>query len=269
LATRSISYIAVDLDGCIRGEGRNLLPKEHYLAQHMLARYIEQANLGNVPHLGGCTGRDVISAETAFLGLVLPNSWTLFEGGARAINFATGQALVNPCITPEKKWALKEVREKLLPSAVLNPRLSLYKGKKDYVVTFEWAQDIHPEDQESEYRDFSDALRNLGLKDILSLSVSSIALDVGVVDKGEGIVWIAEMMEIDPSEIVGIGDSGGDVPFLRKVGHPAAVANATDECRNVAEFVAIGSYATGVWEIIRHYLSEADISISFLEPAVS
>ncbi len=49
-------------------------------------------------------------------------------------------------------------------------------------------------------------------------------------------VW-REMMRLDKSEVVAMGDSGNDIPAFNAVGFKVAVNNATDELKSLADYV--------------------------------
>lgn len=56
-------------------------------------------------------------------------------------------------------------------------------------------------------------------------------------NKRDGIRMLCDAMNIDPSDVAYIGDSSGDIPGLRLVGHPFAPQNAIDGVKEVANTV--------------------------------
>lgn len=54
------------------------------------------------------------------------------------------------------------------------------------------------------------------------------------INKGSGITWLSNMLNIPLHQIAYIGDSSGDIPALKKVGRPFAPLNADDSVKNVA-----------------------------------
>lgn len=60
------------------------------------------------------------------------------------------------------------------------------------------------------------------------------------VDKGLGLRWLAEELELPLSQVAGIGDSPGDLAWLSLCGRSSAPANAEDRVRvrvdEVSEF---------------------------------
>ncbi|MCK9440986.1 MAG: phosphoglycolate phosphatase [Methanothrix sp.] len=75
------------------------------------------------------------------------------------------------------------------------------------------------------------------------------------VDKGTGLVRIAERMKIDLSEFAAIGDSNSDLPMYRLAGFRASVGNAIPELKQISDYVAKAEYGNGFAEII-NYMNE-------------
>mgnify|MGYP006287719857 CR=1 FL=1 len=71
------------------------------------------------------------------------------------------------------------------------------------------------------------------------------------VDKGTGLVAVAEGMGRDPGEFVAVGDSENDAPMFELVGRSVAVANADETATAAADFVTEGAFADGFFEAIR------------------
>jgi phosphoglycolate phosphatase (TIGR01487 family) len=70
------------------------------------------------------------------------------------------------------------------------------------------------------------------------------------VDKGQGLVAVADRLGFDPSEFVAIGDSENDVGTFDRAGVSYAVANADETAREAAEFVTEASYSRGFIEAV-------------------
>ncbi|MDR1532728.1 MAG: Cof-type HAD-IIB family hydrolase [Clostridiales bacterium] len=73
--------------------------------------------------------------------------------------------------------------------------------------------------------------------------------------KGEGLKFLAEYLQLDPSEIIAVGDQDNDISMLRAAGLGVAVANATDAVKNAADCVtrAINSECA-LCEVIEKFL---------------
>ncbi len=55
--------------------------------------------------------------------------------------------------------------------------------------------------------------------------------------KGEGVLHLASILGIEKSKVIGIGDAGNDYELVRQAGIGVAVANATDELKEIADWV--------------------------------
>lgn len=58
------------------------------------------------------------------------------------------------------------------------------------------------------------------------------------VDKGSGLLRLCEMLHIDPSRVLAIGDSDNDIPMLKAAGFAVAMGNAAPHVKAVADWVA-------------------------------
>jgi phosphoglycolate phosphatase (TIGR01487 family) len=72
------------------------------------------------------------------------------------------------------------------------------------------------------------------------------------VDKGTGLIRIAERMHIDLSEFAAIGDSNGDLPMYRLAGFRASVGNASPALKLISDYVAKAEYGNGFAEIVNY-----------------
>ncbi|MDZ7687661.1 MAG: phosphoglycolate phosphatase [Halobacteriales archaeon] len=70
------------------------------------------------------------------------------------------------------------------------------------------------------------------------------------VDKGQGLVAVAETLGLEPSEFVAVGDSENDVHTFEVAGTSYAVGNADDAAREAADHVTETSYARGFVEAV-------------------
>lgn len=78
------------------------------------------------------------------------------------------------------------------------------------------------------------------------------------INKGTGLIKVAELMGLEPKDFVAIGDSVNDVEILEVAGFGVAVGNADLFLKNIADFTATSSYGAGAAESI-NYLREHDL----------
>ena len=76
------------------------------------------------------------------------------------------------------------------------------------------------------------------------------------VNKGTGLVRIAERMGIALKEFAAIGDSLSDVAMFELAGFRAAVQNSNIELKEISDYVARTKYGNGFAEIIEYMIQE-------------
>lgn len=72
------------------------------------------------------------------------------------------------------------------------------------------------------------------------------------VDKGTGLKRISERMGLLPSDFAAIGDSNSDIPMYRLAGYRASVGNASEELKEISDYVSTASFGDGFAEIVDH-----------------
>jgi hypothetical protein len=70
------------------------------------------------------------------------------------------------------------------------------------------------------------------------------------VDKGRGLLAVAEDLGRAPETFVAVGDSENDAPLFERAGRSVAVANADDRARAAADHVTTASHADGFLEAV-------------------
>jgi HAD superfamily hydrolase (TIGR01484 family) len=88
-------------------------------------------------------------------------------------------------------------------------------------------------------------------------SAGGIDITPAKIDKAVACRELAEKIDIDLNQSIAIGDSGGDLPLLKIVGHPACPANAFPSVQEIVNeksgFIAKAMFGMGVVEILEHY----------------
>ena len=97
-----------------------------------------------------------------------------------------------------------------------------------------------------------------GLTDGLDVVYSSnryLEFNAPGINKGAGLLKLAELLGIPADETMAIGDNSNDVPMIRAAGLGVAVANASEEARAAAGYVcADDNDAGGVAEAIERFV---------------
>ncbi|MDX9799916.1 MAG: HAD hydrolase family protein [Spirochaetia bacterium] len=71
--------------------------------------------------------------------------------------------------------------------------------------------------------------------------------------KGKGIDFLSRECGVLLENILGVGDSDVDIPFMAKTGFSAAPSNAGDEVKKTAAYVSDKSLAEGLEDILDHF----------------
>ena len=74
--------------------------------------------------------------------------------------------------------------------------------------------------------------------------------------KGNALKHLSDYLGIGMGEIAAVGDERNDLSMLRNAGFGAAVANANDDLKKLADYVAEGSFHRGLEEVIRKILED-------------
>jgi Cof subfamily protein (haloacid dehalogenase superfamily) len=72
-------------------------------------------------------------------------------------------------------------------------------------------------------------------------------------DKGTALAWLAERLGIRREETLALGDSGNDTAMVAWAGVGVAMGNATDEVKQVAQYVAPTIFEDGAAEAIERF----------------
>ena len=76
------------------------------------------------------------------------------------------------------------------------------------------------------------------------------------VDKGSGFMEALKMLEVNVNDAIAIGDSETDIPLFKAVKNNIAVANSTENLKNLAKIVTTKKSGEGVLEGLDIMLSE-------------
>jgi hypothetical protein len=76
------------------------------------------------------------------------------------------------------------------------------------------------------------------------------------IDKGSGFMEALKMLEVNVNDAIAIGDSETDVPLFKAVKNNIAVANSTENLKNLAKIVTTKKSGEGVLEGLDIMLSE-------------
>ncbi len=79
------------------------------------------------------------------------------------------------------------------------------------------------------------------------------------INKGTGLMKMAELMGLKTSDFIAIGDSVNDLEMLEEAGFAIAVGNADDFLKDAADYVSTATYGDGTAEAVDFLLSKGMI----------
>jgi hydroxymethylpyrimidine pyrophosphatase-like HAD family hydrolase len=79
------------------------------------------------------------------------------------------------------------------------------------------------------------------------------------IDKASGLTAALNRLEIQASQVVGIGDAENDFSFLRRCGFSVAVANAIESLKNQVDHVTLLEDGAGASKIIEQVIAGSEL----------
>ncbi|HED53053.1 MAG TPA: hypothetical protein ENJ00_02485 [Phycisphaerales bacterium] len=241
--------IVCDIDGCLCSEDGSALDLD---ALARIRRFNKQArDLRDRPALTLCSGRPIgfVEAMTRLIGnSTLP---AVAEMGAYLYFPDTTRSELDPAITPACLAGVAGLTAYF--EQELRPRgVTMQPGKSASVTLWHertalLRDEIMPlvvERCEAEGWPFR-----------VSMSWFYINCDLAHISKASGIERFKAHSGISGDRLVGIGDTSSDLAIREQVAYFCCPANAIDEVKAVADFVASRPEAEGVIEILEHLMS--------------
>jgi len=72
--------------------------------------------------------------------------------------------------------------------------------------------------------------------------------------KQHGILEVAEILDIETHEIIGIGEGYNDFPLLMACGFKVAMGNAVSDLKEIADYIAPTVHKDGVAHVIEKFI---------------
>ncbi len=230
-----------DIEGCLSpGKGKPLSLEPLFKIKDIISSDLN----GN---FSLCTGRSQPFVEVfcQLLNLSMP---CICENGSYLYDPSKDEVYVSPLINKQQMQRIREV-PKMLEN---NLNSGDYKAEpgKDICVS------LNPTtNNDNAISSLYEKVMNVVDLENFNVTHSASAVDITPVgiNKASGVEFLSRYCEIDINDMVGVGDSKGDLPFLNLVGKSAAPANATKEVKEVVDFVSNLDEAYGALEIIGKY----------------
>jgi HAD superfamily hydrolase (TIGR01484 family) len=241
---KSIQLVVLDIDGVLTdGESQ---PLDLAMFQ-LLAGMNEAAQRdSNLPAVTLCSGRPAAYVEVLMQAIAgfLPG---LYENGAGLFVPHPYGFRRHPQLADEEGF--REVRDRLETEMVKNGVAFIQPGKVHSLTLF--AEDASKTSLLRKQAE--DALGTLVEKVELTYSSSCLNVLPRGMDKGKGLEFLAKTLDLGLENMLGVGDSDIDLPFLAIIGHRAAPANANSEVKQLVDYVSPEATSKGLHDILQHY----------------
>jgi len=239
-----IRLIVFDIDGVLtQREDRafDLPLLEHLTEMNRTAR-----DDPSRPAVTLCTGRPAAYVE-AVLRAIDGCAPAVFENGAGLYLPESYRFLPHPMLGGRSGFQAVQQR---LDQALVRTGQAFFQPGKEYSLSI-LAHD--PAGTDALYDLALDALGPLS--ETVDLVYSAACLNVlpRGVHKGKGIEFLASQTDYTLGEMLGVGDSDVDLPFLTIVGYSAAPANANRQVKQLVGYVAPRPAADGVRDILDRF----------------
>jgi len=240
-----IRLIVLDIDGVVtRGEAQ---PLDLDLLSLLAAMNRRASSNSEHPAVTLCSGRPAPYVEV-LLQAIDGHLPAIYENGAGLYHPIGYQFTPHPDIRFITD-RFQAVQERIQVGLVASGKVDIQPGKVHSLSLFARAPV-----ETSHLRELAAAA--LGpLAESVDLVYSTSCLNVlpRGIDKGKGLAFLAEAIGLPVENMLGVGDSDVDLPFLIRVGHSAAPANANSAVREMVDFVATRPDGEGVREILQHF----------------
>ena len=253
-ANKKVRLIVSDIEGCL-----NLDEHTYDLEALSWIRTANQlARVDNpIPFITVCSGRQHAFVEviTQLIAGTLPS---VFENGCglyfptRSLyeEYAWHPLLNQPGVLPQ----FAQVQQKIREAVIASNQARRVPGKEIMLSL----HPVPPVEVEDVYSIVTETLAKNQLDASITRSASAVDITPAGIDKATGVRWLVAlegMLAVELANVAGIGDSVGDMPFLRIVGFSAAPANASEQVKGLVEYCSAWADGQGVADIIRHCIT--------------
>ena len=143
------------------------------------------------------------------------------------------------------EWQVKIVRDMRTPIDDVYHELSTKKGVQK--------MQIYTKDSELRLK-LLEALPVVFPKLLFTSSIiNNIEINDPSANKGAGLKFIADMLNIPMSDTIAFGDGSNDIYMIRDAGIGVAMANAIDEIKDAADYITLSCDENGVAEGIKKF----------------
>ncbi|HSM72597.1 MAG TPA: HAD-IIB family hydrolase [Anaerolineales bacterium] len=244
LNNKLIRLLVFDIDGVLtKGEGK---PLDLELLKDLAL--INQAARKDpaLPAVTLCTGRPASYVEV-MLQAIDGHLPAIFENGAGLYIPSDYKFLPHPNL--QNRSEMRRIRQRL-EETLVKEGTAYFQPGKEYTLSLFSTDPANKDKLHDQTRDV------LGMfKGTFDFASSSSCLNIlpRNIHKGSGIEFLCNQTGYNPSEMLGVGDSGVDIQFLSLVGFSAAPANADKDIKKIVQYISPYQTGEGVRDILKHF----------------
>ncbi|HRX53190.1 MAG TPA: HAD family hydrolase [Verrucomicrobiales bacterium] len=243
-----IQLIVADIEGVILPAHRGMINPGD---MSPIVDYCRQALVDNrLPPLVFCTGRQIpyLECVAQLMNAFFPGFPSIAENGSFLYDVARNEVFINPRITDRSRGILNAVKKRT------DEFIAISGARKEYGK--EVCISLNPPagcSISAFYKEIGCELEDFAEEINITHSASAVDITPNGIDKASGLRFLSQKTAIPVTAMLGIGDTLGDLPFLKVVGVPTGPANASVDVQNIAHFISSTEGPVGVAEILRRY----------------
>jgi hydroxymethylpyrimidine pyrophosphatase-like HAD family hydrolase len=211
-----------------------------------------------IPFITVCSGRQhaFVEAITQIISGTLP---AIFENGC-GLYFPTRSLYEeyawHPLLSqPEILSQFMKAKQKIGEEAIASTHARRVPGKEIMLSL----HPVPPMEVKDVYSIVTETLTKSHLAASITRSASAVDITPTGIDKAAGVRWLLDTLKgvfpVKLANVAGVGDSVGDMSFLRIVGFSASPVNASEQVKSLVDYCSPWADGRGVADIIRHCIT--------------
>jgi len=247
--TAKYRLLALDMDGTLLNDEQIITPAT--------VKWIQKAVDAGV-HVCLSTGRAFVSAlpYAEQLGLETPMITVNGSEVWRAPHEIYRRSLMDPMLVRKMYELAKE--DDIWFWAYSLDKVHKQDNWDGDVAGREWLKfGYHTEDDDLRHKLLLQ-LQDMGGLEITNSSPHNLEINPLGVNKASGIKEVCQLLGIDMSQVIAVGDSLNDLAAIQQVGLGVAMGNAQETVRQEADVVVASNNEDGIAEVIQKYIFTED-----------
>lgn len=208
-------------------------------------------------HIGVATSRPLSFANKILTHLNL-TSPCIITGGAQIYDPQTKKIIYEKNMNKDSVSEIFKVINKFNLTLLDDGRGTMEDIKEKNVTHFTqfWIKLNNQTDLEEVFKDLS-SIPEVSVHKIVSRFDNNhleLILNHTEATKQHGILKVAEILNLDTKEFIGIGDGYNDFPLLMACGLKVAMGNAVEDLKEIADYIAPSVEKDGVADVINKFV---------------